>query len=98
MEHYYDFQKAFDILNHACLEKFLERYDFTPSVRILIIEKMALWKIRLSYGEMKDVWEVRLENGLIKGDTLSPLLFVPMIDPLIKINKTRVGDRSEVIY
>ena len=31
----------------------------------MIIEMMARWKIRLSYGAKKDVGEVRLENGII---------------------------------
>ena len=65
---------------------------------MLIIEMMNRWKIRLSYGAKKEVGEVRLENGIIKGDAFSPLLFVLMIDPLIKIMKKKVGDRVEVLY
>ena len=65
---------------------------------MLIIEMMARWKIRLSYGAKKEVGEVRLENGIIQGDAFSPLLFVLMIDPLIKIVKTRLGDHVEVLY
>ena len=50
----------------------------------------ARWKIRLSYGAKKEVGEVRLENCIIHRDAFSPLLFVLMIDPLIKImNKNR---------
>ena len=59
---------------------------------------MARWKIRLSHGAKKDVGEVRLENGIIQGEAFSPLLFVLMIDPLIKIMKTRLGDRVEILY
>ena len=65
---------------------------------MLIIEMMARWKIRLSYGAKKDVGEVRLTNGIIWGDALSPLLFVLMVDQLIKIIKTQLGDRVEVLY
>ena len=50
------------------------------------------WKIRLSYGARKEVGEVRLTNGIIKGDAFSPLLFVITIDPLIKILKKKVDD------
>ena len=53
---------------------------------------MTRWKIRISYGAKKDVGEVRLANGIIQGDAFYPLLFVLMIDPLIKIMKKRVGD------
>ena len=92
MELYYDFQKAYDNVNHAFLESLLDAYGFPIGVQMLIIEMMARWKIRLSYGAKKDVGDVRLENGIIKGDAFSPLLFVLMIDPLIKIMKMRVGD------
>ena len=65
---------------------------------MLIIEMMARLRIRLSNGAKKDVGEARLENSMIQGDAFSPLLFVLMIDPLIKILKTQLGDRVEVLY
>ena len=46
----------------------------------------------------KEVGEVRLENGIIQGDAFSPLLFVLMIDSLIKILKKQVEDKVEVLY
>ena len=98
MELYYDFQKAYDNVNHAYLERLLKVYDFPPGIQLLITEMMARWKIRLSYGAKKDVGEVRLANGIIHGDAFSPLLFVLMIDPLIKIIKNRVGDLAEILY
>ena len=52
---------------------------------------MSRWKIRLSYGAKKDVGQVRLTNGIIQGDAFSPLLFVLMIDPLIKIIRKPLG-------
>ena len=73
-------------------------YGFPIGVQSLIIEMMARWKIRLSYGAKKDVGEVRLTNGIIQGDAFSPLLFVLMIDPLIKIIEKRFGEQTEVLY
>ena len=46
----------------------------------------------------KEVGEVRLENGIIQGDAFYPLLFVLMIDPLIKIMKKRLGNHVEILY
>ena len=85
-------------MNHAFLEELLDAYGFPFGVQSLIIEMMSRWKIRLSYGAKKDVGEVRLENGIIQGDAFSPLLFVLMIDPLIKILKRVGGDDAEVLY
>ena len=97
IELYYDFQKAYDNVNHAFLEELLDVYKFPLGVQMLIIQMMNRWKIRLSYGA-KEVGEVRLENGIIQGDAFSPLLFVLMIDPLIKILKRRVGEEAEILY
>ena len=51
VELYYDFQKAYDNVNHGFLEKLLKEYGFPPGIQMLIIEMMARWKIRFSYGE-----------------------------------------------
>ena len=98
MELYYDFQKAYDNVNHAFLEELLDVYCFPFGIQSLIIEMMTRWKIHLSYGAKKDVGKVRLENSIIQGDAFSPILFVLMIDPLIKIIKGRVGADAEVLY
>ena len=55
VELYYDFQKAYDNVNHAFMEKLLDVYGFPPGVQMLIIEMMSRWKIRLSYGAKKEV-------------------------------------------
>ena len=85
-------------MNHAFLEILLEVYGFPPWIQLLIVEMMNRWKIRLSYGAKKEVGQVRLENGIIQGDAFSTLLFVSMIDQLIKILKRRVGDEAEILY
>ena len=55
VELYYDFQKAYDNVDHAFLEELLDVYGFPPGIQVLIIETMARWKIRLSYGAKKEV-------------------------------------------
>ena len=65
---------------------------------MLIVEMIARWKIRLSYGAKKEAGEVSLENGIIQGDAFSPLLFVLKIDPLVKILKKRTGNDAEILY
>ena len=80
------------------MEELLDMYRFPIGVQMLIIEMMARWRIRLSYGAKKDVGEVRLENGIIQGDAFSPLSFVLMIDPLIKIMKKKLGKKGQILY
>ena len=50
VELYYDFQKAYDNVYHAFPEELLDGHGFPIGVQSLIIEMMARWKIRLSYG------------------------------------------------
>ena len=50
VELYYDFQKAYDNVNHAFLQELLDVYGFPLGTQMLIVEMMARWKIRLSYG------------------------------------------------
>ena len=98
VELYYDFQKAHDNVNHAFLDELLDVYGFPFGIQSLITEMMAKWKIRLSYGAKREVVEVRRTNDIIQGDAFSPLLFVLMIDPLIKIMKRRLCDDVEILY
>ena len=97
IELFLDFQKAYDNANHSLLEEHLDVYGFPPGILLLIIEMMARWKIPILYRVMKYVGEVRLENGIIQGDSFSPLLFVLTNDPLIKILKKRV-DEAEILF
>ena len=53
VELYYDFQKEYDNVNHAFLEKLLEVYGFQPGIQMLIVEMITRWKLRLSYGAKK---------------------------------------------
>ena len=98
LELYYDFQKAYDNVNHSFLEELLNVYGFPIGVQMLVIEMMSRWRIRLSYGAKKGVGDVRLTNGIIQGDAFSPLLFVLIIDHLIKILKKRMGCDVEILY
>ena len=68
VELYYDFQKAYDNVNHGFVEELLDAYGFPHGIQMLIAEMMSQWRIRLSYGAKKEVGEVRLENGIIQGD------------------------------
>ena len=72
VELYYDFQKAYDNVNHDYLVELMDVYGFPIGVQCLIIEMSMRWKIHLSYGPKKDVGIVRLANSIIQGDAFSP--------------------------
>ena len=97
-ELYNDSKKAYENVNHASMEELLDAYRFPLGIQSIIISMMAQWKIHLSYGAKKDVGKMRLENGIIQGDAFSPLLFVLMIDPFIKVMKKKLGNQVEILY
>ena len=78
VELYYDFQKAYDNVNHAFLEELLDVWlphrHSEPNHR----DDGSVEEPPLVRGEGG---EVGLRNGIIQGDSFSPLLFVLMIDP-----------------
>ena len=53
VELYYDFQKAYDNVNHEFLEELMDAYGFPKGIQDLILEMMFRWKIRLSYGRRR---------------------------------------------
>ena len=56
VELYYDFQKAYNYVNHAFLEKLLDVYGFPPRIQMLIIEMMARWTTASRTGRRRK-WE-----------------------------------------
>ena len=66
VELYYDFQKAYDNVNHDYLSELMDIYGFPIGIQSMKIEMAMQWKIRLSYGAKREVGEVRLTNGIIQ--------------------------------
>ena len=52
----------------------------------------------MNYNKEHPVGKVRLENGIIQDDALSPLLFVLTVDPLTEIMKRKYGNEIEILY
>ena len=63
----YDFEKANDNVNHTFLERLLGVYGFPHGIRILIIEMMSRWRIRLSYGRGKRLGMSALRTASFKA-------------------------------
>ena len=91
LETYYDFEKAFDNVSHKYLKKLMEKYKF-PKQGINIINKILHnAEIELTIG-MEKIGNIKIKNGLLQEDSLSPFLFVLTIDQLIKmIDKKGIG-------
>lgn len=69
-----DFRQAFDRINHVLLWRKLSSMDISSKVLKLLIEFYTGATVRIVLGE-NNTDEIPLKNGVLQGDSLSPLLF-----------------------
>ena len=82
-ELYIDVEKAYDSVSHDWLLKCLAFYEIPQKLNEVIAHMMKSWQLRLHYGS-EEISSVKLENGILQGDSFSPLLFVLSIDWISK--------------
>ena len=84
MEAYYDIRKAYDSVNHEWMLGCLRKYNVNEYIILSIAELMQNWKIRLYYDYDKPIGDIKIKNGILQGDSLSPLLFCIQYDIVSK--------------
>ncbi len=80
---YVDFSSAFNTIDHDKLLCVMHGLGF-PEDAIEVIAELytdAITKIKLDFAE---TGPIKIERGTIQGDTLSPLLFLIFIEPLLR--------------
>lgn len=80
-----DFSKAFDSINHKYLRWALTRMGIPRELRQILYVLMDNWVVRYQgFRNDRTVMSKPLEvrNGVLQGDTLSPLLFCIAIAPI----------------
>ena len=78
-----DFSSAFNTIDHDKLLCIMHDLGF-PEDAIDVIAELytdVITKIKLYFAE---TGLIKIERGTIQGDTLSPLLFLMFIEPLLK--------------
>lgn len=91
---YIDIKKAFDSVEHWAIEHALRRYNVDPCF-IEIIRNLFVGittKINLPFGTSP---EIDVSIGVRQGDTISPLLFITFLNPLLEHLETKPGYRME---
>ena len=90
---YLDFAKAYDSVEHEMLERTMKYYDIPNEVidQIMDMYKDNEAKVFTPHGKTR---KIRVTNGVKQGDTLSPLLFIMFINPLLtKLRESGKGYR-----
>ena len=80
---YVDFSSAFNTIDHDKLLCIMHDLGF-PEDAIEVIAELytdAITKIKLYFAE---TGPIKIEKGTIQGDTLSPLLFLIFVEPLLR--------------
>lgn len=80
-----DFAKAFDSVPHPYIRWVLETIGVSESIRNLLVGLMSLWELTFTgfvRGKMKVSTPLKVQNGVLQGDTLSPLLFCLSVAPV----------------
>ncbi|XP_029655879.1 uncharacterized protein LOC115229710 [Octopus sinensis] len=84
MSMWVDVKKAFDSVDHAylieCLHKLCLPVWFISFVKAV----MSMLSVHLKYNK-HTIGEVKLERGILQGDSMSPLLFVLCLEPLSRL-------------
>ena len=79
-----DYKKAYDFVPHSWINECMKMFGIAENVRNLLEKNMEQWKLVLtSNGE--DVGEVEVKKRIFQGDSLSPLLFLLSMVPLLLI-------------
>ena len=80
-----DFAKAFDSVPHVYLQWVLAAIGLKSSVRSLLAKLMANWQLTFEgfeNGKLVRSAPLVVRNGVLQGDTLSPLLFCLAVSPI----------------
>ena len=87
------YKKAYDMVPHSWILKFLEMVGGAKNMITIISNSMANWKMVLTSGRT-DLGQGDIRRGIFQGDSLSPLLFVLIMLPLtLVLRKVRAGYR-----
>ena len=79
---FYDLRKAFDSCSKPWIWAVLQYYQVPETIIEAIAAIMMNWEIELEYEDHISIGSVKLQRGILQGDSLSPLLFTLQINPL----------------
>lgn len=100
-----DYAKAYDSIPHSLLHHCLETANVHPHIRKFIQNIMTGWATTFEWkngGRDKCTCFVQVRNGLLQGDSLSPLAFCLCVAPVSyalnrELPRVRTSEKSDYI-
>ena len=95
----YDITKAYDSVNHKLILYRLHQINAPLMIIEMIKYMMDHWAINMRYTNGEKVGRIKLYNGILQGDSLSPKLFIIAINMIStqlneKIKPININGRS----
>jgi len=87
-----DFAKAFDSLSHEYIRWVLEAIGVKNDLRFIIVDLMTNWRLTFEgfeEGKIRKSSPLSIVNGVLQGDTLSPLIFCLCVAPISHMLNTQ---------
>ena len=86
-----DYQKAYGTVSYSWILECMEMFKVADNIRNIIAKSMTSWETQLtSYG--KRLGKVNIKRRMLRGDSLSPILFVLCLIPLsMTLRKVKAG-------
>eukprot|EP00924_Labyrinthula_sp_SR-Ha-C_P011850 snap_masked-scaffold_100-processed-gene-0.5-mRNA-1 protein AED:1.00 eAED:1.00 QI:0/-1/0/0/-1/1/1/0/609 len=91
-----DFQKAFDSVNHDFLQLSLKEHGVPSKLRKLIRVLYKNATVKVSEGKHMSK-TVHLRRGVLQGDSLSPVIFILVLNSTIKRINTNTSANVELV-
>ena len=93
-----DFEKAFDSVERGCLIRVMKRCGCDPMVIETVAQLYMNDSIEVYLGNKK-IFKINISSGIRQGCTLSPILFVMVVNGIIrKLQDTGLGYRNKSFY
>ena len=81
-------QKTFSSVSHSWIEKCIETFKISPALQNFLCNSMHMWKTTLVLNTVENTMnaeDININNCIIQGDSLSPILFCVTLIPLSKL-------------
>ena len=79
-----DYRKAYDMIPHRWINECLELFGVAENTKKFLVNSITKWKLELTSNGVS-LGNVEIRRGIFQVDSLSPLLFVLCVVPLLLI-------------